>query len=94
LLVGTPVWNASVSAPVRSLLAGPLHGLGKLAFFLTEGGQGDRRVFREMAEVAGCEPRATLALRQRDVEQDRTAAAIGPFVNAVRGCSPAPAPSA
>ena len=49
VVVGTPVWVASVSAPVRAFLASNARRLPRVAFFVTEGGRGERSVFRQMA---------------------------------------------
>ena len=80
IVVGSPVWVASLSAPVRAFLARYAQRLSKLAFFLTRGGSGDRRVLRQMSQVAGAEPAAALTLTQRDVEQGKAAVAIDAFV--------------
>ena len=80
VVVGSPVWVASLSAPVRAFLARYAHRLPKLAFFVTMGGSGDRRVLRQMSQVAGAEPAAALTLTQRDVEQGKAAVAIDAFV--------------
>jgi hypothetical protein len=80
VILGTPVWYWSLSAPVRSFLASQSRRLAKVAFFVTEGGSGERRVFRQMAEVAGTQPVATLAVTQRDVESGQASRAIDHFV--------------
>lgn len=84
VIVGTPVWDAHVSAPVRAWLSTHAGALRKVAFFLTEGGRGEARVFREMRELAGQAPMATLLLLQRDVERGRDAPAIDSFVRMLR----------
>ncbi len=80
VVVGTPVWDAHVSAPVRAYLSLHAGALRKVAFFVTEGGRGEDRVFRDMRELAGRAPMATLLLLQRDVERRRDAPAIDSFV--------------
>lgn len=80
VVVGTPVWGWSVSAPVRAFLSNHARRLSKVAFFVTEGGRGDRRVFDQMAQVLAAEPVATLALLQRDVERGAGSSAIERFV--------------
>jgi len=84
VVVGTPVWDAHVSAPVRAYLSTHAGALRKVAFFLTEGGRGERRVFLEMRELAGRSPVATLVLLQREVERGRDAPAIDSFVRMLR----------
>lgn len=70
VIVGTPVWNAAVSAPVRTFLAraGRLH---RVAFFLSHGGRGSARVFRQMERLAKTRPIATLAVRDRALRRGR-----------------------
>lgn len=65
VLIGTPVWNASPSAPVRAFLLRERARLPHVAFFLSHGGFGARRVFATMRALAGQAPLATLAIRAR-----------------------------
>jgi len=77
VLVGTPVWNAGVSSPVRSFLVH--HGVRckNVAFFCTYGRSGSERAFRQMAAACGKAPVATLAVRDKEingpVQRDRIA---------------------
>ena len=68
VIVGTPVWFWSLSSPVRSWLESRRlpH---RVAFFCTMGGSGAQRVFSTMAQLAGKEPAATLALLDREVDE-------------------------
>jgi flavodoxin len=84
VVVGSPVWIASVSAPVRAFLAAHSRRLPRVAFFVTEGGRGERRAFWQMAEIAGSQPVGTLALTQRDVERGQVAPQIDSFVGSLR----------
>jgi len=52
VVVGTPVWNGSVSTPIRTWLAEHAGRLPPLAFFATEGGRGGQRAFDKMASIA------------------------------------------
>jgi menaquinone-dependent protoporphyrinogen IX oxidase len=85
VVVGTPVWVSCISAPVRTFLGNNARRLRKVAFFVTEGGRGEKEVFRQMAEVVGVEPAATVALKKRDVEHGRSASVIASFVASLRG---------
>lgn len=68
VLVGTPVWFWSLASPVRSWLErNPLKR--RVAFFCTMGGSGAGRVFATMAELAGREPAATLALLENELDR-------------------------
>ncbi len=67
VVVGTPVWNASVSSPIRTFLVQHKAALKNVAFFCTYGGRGNERTFRQMAAVCGKTPRGTMAVRDREV---------------------------
>jgi flavodoxin len=94
VIVGTPVWGWSLSAPVRSFLSNHARRLHKVAFFVTEGGGGERRVFEQMAQVVAADPVATLALAQRDVERGTAYSAIESFLAALPKKTTAASPSA
>ncbi|HEY8332191.1 MAG TPA: flavodoxin [Tardiphaga sp.] len=80
VVVGTPVWAWSLSSPVRAWLAANKERLPAVAFFCTLGGAGSDNAFRQMQEIAGKPPRATLAVNAADVAADRYAAALASFV--------------
>jgi flavodoxin len=67
VVIGTPVWSASLSSPIRTYLEQHRAELGTVAFFLTGGGRGVQRVFAQMAAVAGVDPVATLALDEPEL---------------------------
>ncbi len=67
VVVGTPVWNGSVSSPVRTFLAQSKAMLRQVAFFCTYRGSGNERTFRQMAGVCGKAPVATMAVRDSEV---------------------------
>jgi flavodoxin len=94
VVVGTPVWGQSVSAPMRTFLSNHARRLPRVAFFVTEGGSGDRRAFEQMAQVVGADPVATLALAQRDVESGKASRAIDAFVASLPKMAAASSPSA
>lgn len=78
VIIGTPIWNNSVSGPVRSYLHRHRAALHDVAFFCTCGGRGGARAFAEMSKVCGGAPIATLVVRERDVFA--SAEPIGRFV--------------
>ena len=67
VVVGTPVWNGSVSSPVRTFLTHHKGKLKRVAFFCTYGGSGNERTFCQMAGACGQPPVATMAVRDREV---------------------------
>lgn len=68
VVIGTPVWNHSVSTPVRSFLIAHRDELQKVAFFITEGSSGAERVFRQLEQLAGRKSVAELTLTAAEVE--------------------------
>ncbi len=64
VVIGTPVWAWSVSAPVRGYLARVRERLPEVAFFAVARGQAAARTVRVMAALAGKEPRAALPIRR------------------------------
>jgi flavodoxin len=61
VLIGTPVWNDSVSTPIRTYLSMQKNKIASVAFFLTQLGN-DRKAFDEMQKILNRPPIATLQL--------------------------------
>lgn len=80
IVVGTPVWNASVSSPVRTFLVQHGAALRDVAFFCTFGGLGANRALGQMTEACGKKPLATMAIRDRELESPLVRTRIGEFV--------------
>jgi flavodoxin len=85
VIVGTPVWNASVSAPVRTYLTLQRGRLKHVAFFCTFGGSGSRRTFRQMSEICGIEPTEALDLRDGEIARGAHTPRVRAFVAGVTG---------
>ena len=81
VIVGTPVWNASVSAPVRTYLTLNKGCFKNVAFFCTFGGSGARRAFRQMGEICGKRPIRSLEIREAEVKRGRHFDHVRAFVN-------------
>jgi flavodoxin len=84
VVIGTPVWAASVSSPVRTFLRAHAGKLPKLAFFATMGGRGGEQAFQQMEAEAKREPAASLALVTRDVQAGRHMDRLSNFVGELR----------
>jgi flavodoxin len=98
--VGTPVWTASVSSPVRSYLMRHRLRFRNVAFFCTCGGTGSRRALRQMTATSMRRALATLVVREGDLKtnawEERAAAFLARLEAAVqrsRGRSVAAAPA-
>jgi len=84
VVLGTPVWAAHVSSPVRSWIARHSADVRQVAFFCTYGRRGADETFAEMAQLLDHAPLATLKLTERQVHEgaeDRAA----PFVKTLLG---------
>jgi flavodoxin len=84
VIVGGPVWNASVSAPVRTFLELHSGKLRRVAFFVSYGGMGSRRVFRQMGRLAGTRALAMLAVREKTIDHGQLKDKVDPFVEEIR----------
>jgi menaquinone-dependent protoporphyrinogen IX oxidase len=69
VIVGSPVWGAALSSPVRTFLEDHRTVLPDVAFFVTCAERGGHRVLRQMEMVASRSPLATMVLRERDVRE-------------------------
>ena len=90
VVVGTPIWNASVSSPVRTFLVQYQAALKNVAFFCTYGGSGNARLFRQMEQVCSKVPLATMAVRDREVGSPMQDVRIREFVNTLERATATP----
>jgi len=80
VVIGSPVWNWSLAAPVRTYARRHARQFRQVAFFCTEGGSGERRVFEELERLCGKPPRASIAVRERDLALPQHAARVGRYI--------------
>ncbi|WNC94035.1 flavodoxin [Paraburkholderia sp. FT54] len=84
VVVGTPIWAGSVSAPVREYLLENRLKLRHVAFFCSFGGMGSQAAFDEMRALAGKAPVAQCKVRAREVERGAVAPSLMVFVNVLK----------
>jgi flavodoxin len=89
LVIGTPIWNASISSPVRTFLRQHKAALKQVAFFCTYGGSGNERVLGRMAALCGKAPLGTMAVRDRDVGGPKQDAQIRDLVDRLQATAAA-----
>lgn len=70
VIVGTPVWAATMASPVRTYLTSQKDKFKRVAFFATQGGEGANRTLDHMAEICGLKPAASLIVYSREVAKD------------------------
>ena len=94
VVVGTPVWNARVSSPVRAWLEGNVARLPPVALFATMGGRGGEDAVAQMVGLIGKPARATLVARSDDVWRGRMVESVADFMRAIEQAAPTrPPPS-
>ncbi len=91
VILGTPDWGRSISAPMRSFLAAYQGKLNRVAFFLTDGTSDHAAIFREMAELSGREPVATLGVPHDEVVKGAYTEALKKFLASLNAEQPQPA---
>jgi flavodoxin len=84
VVIGGPMWVSRPAPPVRAYLQQAAGDLSSAAFFLTYGGSSPDKAFREMEGLAEVAPKATLAVRQMDVEAGRIKPAVSSFAASLR----------
>jgi flavodoxin len=84
VIVGTPVWRASPSSPVRTYLEDHAAVLSRVAFFCTMAGFGSGRAFRQMQQACGRRPVATFARTDRQLVRPDLTDAVESFVSQLR----------
>jgi len=82
IIIGTPVWAWTVTPAIRTYIEQYKDVLKEkeLAFFCTMGSNGDKQTFEVMEKLIGRKPKATFALKTRDVAQSNYETAIRDFV--------------
>jgi flavodoxin len=80
LIAGTPVWAFNCAPAIRTYLTQRAGHLPAVAFFCTMGGSGAIKTFANLAELAGREPLATLALLERDVRAGTVHESVASFI--------------
>lgn len=83
VILGTPVWAWNLSPPMRAYILDHTAKFNQVAFFCTEGGAGGNRVFRQMADLIGKQPVATLELTEPDLKSDSYKGKLDEFVEQI-----------
>ena len=84
VIVGTPVWVGTMSSPVRTYLNSNLGRFRTVAFFTTQGSIKDQKVFKELTEVLGKDPIATLKVKTKEAATDDYTIKLEKFLKEVK----------
>lgn len=83
VVVGTPVWAARLSSPVRSYLSQQRTSLKRVAFFCTQGGIGGKWTLQIMAKVSGQWPIACMIISERQLNDQVAEEKIAQFMSEI-----------
>jgi len=83
VVIGTPVWNARISSPVRAWIEQNVTGLPSVALFATMGGRGGDRALAQMTSLLGKPPHATLLATNDQVWEGATVEQVAAFVRTI-----------
>ncbi len=84
VIVGTPVWAATMSSPVRAYLTAQKDKIKRAAFFATQGGSSDCKALNHMADLAGLKSSGSFVASSKEVVKDDYRAKLSQFVKIIR----------
>lgn len=83
IVVGTPVWMFKLSPFTRAYLKHHSQQFKQVAFFCTQGGNGDKRVFKQMSEESKKQALATLVIDEKELEKHTYQSKLTTFANSL-----------
>ncbi len=83
VVVGTPVWAARLSSPVRAYLSQQRASLERVAFFCTQGGIGGKWALQNMAAVSSQRPIAHMIISESQLNTQVAEEKIARFVKEI-----------
>jgi len=83
VVVGTPVWAARLSSPVRAYLSQQRVSLKRVAFFCTQSGIGGTWALQNMAEESGHLPIARMIISDRQLNTPVAEEKIAQFISEI-----------
>lgn len=84
VIVGTPTWAFTMSSPIRTFLTEQKANLKQVAFFETQGGDGNMKVVEQMAEVCALSPVASLVVKSKEAYQDKYVEKLQAFLEKIK----------
>lgn len=83
VVIGSPVWAAHLSSPVRAFAHQHGSRIRRVAFFSTMGGRGAAQAFADLERLVGRAPVATLALTDAEIDSGAADAKIERFAESL-----------
>lgn len=84
VIIGTPVWAAHVSTPVRTYITDNKDKLKKVAFLVTEGSRGDDTTVKDMEEISGKKAAGTLVVKVAEIKKGEYADKVKKFADSIK----------
>ena len=84
IIIGSPVWAGTMSAAVRTYLSDNQAKLKEAAFFSTQGGANEQRIFGDMENLIGKKPKAILWMTTKEVRAGEIEKKMEEFVAKVK----------
>jgi flavodoxin len=84
LVIGTPICNMNISAPIRTYITQNQGRFNNVAFFCTAMGSYFDGTFMKMKELCGVSPIATLGVRAREIITRSYKPKIKEFINEIQ----------
>jgi hypothetical protein len=82
--LGTPVWNALMSRPMRTYITANKSKFKGVAFFCTQVGNESKQLFSDMQTLSGRHPVSVLALRVSVVKKEEYNERLRQFAGALQ----------
>jgi flavodoxin len=84
VIIGTPVWAATMSTPIRTFIVENKDKIKMAAFFITLGGMAADTTLKDLEGLYGKKPRATLVVNAPDLKSGAYADALKKFAGELR----------
>lgn len=83
VIVGTPIWAGAMAPAVRTFLQKEQSKIKELVFFCSMGGANDQGLFSKMAAAINRQPKATMAVRTKQVLEDDCLGEVNNFIEVI-----------
>ena len=84
VIIGTPVWAGHVSCAIRTYIYENRSKLKEVAFFSTQMGADQDKVFDDLKSICRLNPKATLRLLGNDIKNNECKSKISNFIDAIK----------
>lgn len=84
IIVGTPMWAATVSTPIRTYLENNKGKFKSVAFFCTMGSTDPAKTFAEMENICALKPKAILAVTDQEIVKNDYQAKLESFIYTIK----------